>query len=42
MMQFPGPMSLLIISDEPIDFFIIVILEMPPIFKIQIGSLIFF
>ena len=40
--QFPGPISLLNISKDPIGFFIIVKFDIPPIFKIQMVDQFFF
>ena len=38
-MQFPGPISLLVKPDVLLISFIIVILDIPPIFKIHMGNL---
>ena len=36
--QLPGPISLLVKPYEPTGFLIIVIFEIPPIFRIQVGK----
>ena len=40
--QLPGPISLLNIPEDFVEFLIKVILDMPPIFKIQTGKFDFF